>query len=649
MSASNLARFAGVKRLAYMGRRAIWGACAAVLVFGWTAAAQIPRAPEIGPGTNTLFGRVVDAGTGAPVGGAKVLLFSYSGTDAPGAAVFYGLGLPGSSSVSAPRGVITNGDGGFLFGQLPAGRYAVFASALAYLSGSYLAPGGGPVHFVSVADNDRPAPVVVRLMKYGAISGTVLDDRGDPVVDAPVQAYTRSGTDLQQSATAVRTDDRGAYRIPVPPGAYVVGVVTSARTIPAALGNAIDASVSDQMALFEVTKAIAGTLEFDLTSYGPGHVPSGEGTRVGDWVLQRKGPMPPPSPDGRMLAYATTLYPSASVPSEATTVDVRSGEERTAIDMTLRVSPAVTISGVLSMPGAPAENISVQLRPMRAGDEHDASPTGQFTTITTASGAFAFLGVPQGQYLLGASSVQLEDQNSGRPALAVSGHQTLAVGDRDVSGLTLALKPGVRVSGRVDFRDGRPQIQGRPSLNFRPSNATIWRALPAYLGPDGTFSTQTEPGRYQILTAGIPGALVSISRGGRILTDQSVTIDGDVSDLVLTISNNPQHITGTVTDANGAPATHANVVMFPADTTTWRQGILSDKRRCVTAASSSGAFDCAGLSIGEYYAAAIDSQVYVRTDDAAFLDRLIAGAARVTLNENGDAAVALKLFTPKDR
>src|SRR5262249_23582393 len=146
--------------------------------------------------------------------GAQVTLMGYTGPADLPALAFYGRGLPASSTTSAPRGVITGGDGEFLFGQLPAGRYAVFVTAFGYLMGGYLSSTtGSPVHLVEVADNARPAPLVVRLVKGASIAGTVLDDRGDPVVDAPVQAFARNGPSLWPIGSAVRTDDRGAYRI----------------------------------------------------------------------------------------------------------------------------------------------------------------------------------------------------------------------------------------------------------------------------------------------------------------------------------------------------------------------------------------------------------------------------------------------------
>lgn len=82
-------------------------------------------APEIGKGAGFILGQTVDAGTGRAVAGAIVTLTRFGAL--PG-------GVPGGPlaavpttseglSPSAPRRVISDGDGRFLFRELPGGRY----------------------------------------------------------------------------------------------------------------------------------------------------------------------------------------------------------------------------------------------------------------------------------------------------------------------------------------------------------------------------------------------------------------------------------------------------------------------------------------------------------------------------------------------
>ena len=79
-------------------------------------------------GTNVLFGRVLDLGTAAPVGGAVVSLTGYFESSGRPAASFRQKGM--SPLASAPRSVMTTANGYHLFGDLTAGRYSIAASAL---------------------------------------------------------------------------------------------------------------------------------------------------------------------------------------------------------------------------------------------------------------------------------------------------------------------------------------------------------------------------------------------------------------------------------------------------------------------------------------------------------------------------------------
>ena len=119
--------------------------------------AQRFQAVEIPKGTNVLVGRVLDAGTGAPVAGAVVTIQGFF--DASGRAT---AGLPRTREVaeaSLPRNAMTNGDGYFLFRDLPSARYAISALAFGYVNSQY------PIHVVEVNDGDKPTDVVLRALE----------------------------------------------------------------------------------------------------------------------------------------------------------------------------------------------------------------------------------------------------------------------------------------------------------------------------------------------------------------------------------------------------------------------------------------------------------------------------------------------------
>ena len=138
-------------------------------------------------------------------------------------------------------------------------------------------------------------------------------------------------------------------------------------------------------------------------------MPSMGGFRVGDLIMQsgtmgRSGgtPLPAPSEDGKVASYATTFYPGATNPAQATIVALGSGEERRGIDLQLRLTPTVRVSGSVLGPDGPMRNTGVTLLPQ--GSE-EFSGLGSMdmtvaTTATNAAGEFTFLGVAAGHYTL---------------------------------------------------------------------------------------------------------------------------------------------------------------------------------------------------------------------------------------------------------
>jgi hypothetical protein len=143
---------------------------------------------------------------------------------------------------------------------------------------------------------------------------------------------------------------------------------------------------------------------------------------------------------------------------------------------------------------------------------------------------------------------------------------------------------------------------------------------------------------------------VAITRGGKRLVDDVLELDSaDVTDLVFTVSNRKSSVTGSVNDSNGAADPESNVIAFPADTTLWREGILSERRYCEAAVTASAMFTCSSLSPGDYFVVSIDASTRIDRSDPAFFDRLIPGATRVTLGEGDEKTVHLRTFTPRER
>ena len=130
-------------------------------------------------GTNVLLGRVVEMGTDAPVGGAMVTLIGHF--DASGKAAAIEFGMPGPPSLN----VMTTADGYFVFRNLPAGLFTAATRAYGYMNSDF------PPTVVEIRDSPKATELQLRVCKYAAIGGRVVDERGEPVTGVPVSALQR--------------------------------------------------------------------------------------------------------------------------------------------------------------------------------------------------------------------------------------------------------------------------------------------------------------------------------------------------------------------------------------------------------------------------------------------------------------------------
>jgi hypothetical protein len=384
---------------------------------------------------------------------------------------------------------------------------------------------------------------------------------------------------------------------------------------------------------------------------------TGSGLRVGDVVIQRitdaAGSLPPPDEHGRMLTYATTFYPGTPVLRQAPPIDLVPGEERTGIDLTLRLVPGVNISGVATGPKGLMQGLVIHLASATNGPLGSAEPIGGADAFTDDKGAFEFIGIAPGPYLIWAGRTPINPGDLNQDDWS-STLETISVGNADVADVALTLRPGPKVAGRFEFAGSKPRPEGRPPVfSLRPVAETGWwrtgRAMP---GPDGTFSTPGDPaGRYFItVTAPAGWFLKSIMHDGKNITDEPIDLGPDgLTDVVVTLTDKTTHLRGAITDANGAPDSEADVLVFPADSKTWRDGVFGTRRVRLAAASLAGTYLFDGLPAGEYYVAAVDTRLTGRWKDAAFLARLTTSAVRVTLGDGEDKTVALKRTSPRDQ
>jgi len=602
-----------------------------VSLFGW-AAEPTQVAPQTPVPTGVIAGTVVDRSSGRAI---------------PDATVTVTLRTPDRMTAALQR-VVADPTGRFAFAGLPAGSLIIQAAKPGYQ---------GADVYVELHEGERITNTVTTLTKYGSISGRITDDLGDPVIGVTVRAYRRQyegGYPHFSYGTSVRTDDRGMYRIAfLEPGDYVVAVPATQISVPAPVmrdwmsgngGNAIGGAMID-------TTGMATFSTIDGAQ------------RIRNSVLQ--SPIgtyyPPDSNDpSRGMAYQTVFAPSTTTTSAATVVPLQLGEQRTGVDVQLTLVPTVSVSGTVSGPEGPAPLAALRL--MTPSSEFPDNPTyAAATTMSDASGAFTFLNVPAGAYVLRASKRPDQD---GRQPPHLWGEESLAVGDKPIDGVRVALRKPFVISGRVVFEgaslpstEEMSRIKGDQPLLFVESVGGFDQAGPGIEDATGSFTTHPlMPGSRYIFLSTIRStrwSLKSVMWQGKDLTRTPIELKEDVSGVVATFTDRPGQIAGTVRSADGAPDKTATVLLFPVDAQAWTDYGDFPRQMLRAGPAITGTYSFPRVPAGDYFLIAVVESPAAATAldvpgllrdwlNPAFLRAVSGAAVRVRVTDGESQTMDLK-------
>jgi protocatechuate 3,4-dioxygenase beta subunit len=559
-------------------------------------AGQVPAAPPQATGSGLIAGQVVDADTGRGIGGAMV---AAAAAPQPGA---------GRGGAVRPTVVAADSQGRFYFAALPAGQYMAES----------MVPGYTPVTStmrVELADGERKMDLRLALRRLSSVSGTVRDETGAPVVGIDVVVLRRQSTQgrppVLQGFSRVKTDDRGEYRLPgLQPGDYYI-CACSRDVVPfdGLLLTTLAARPLDLLALAGramVAGADAATFETPLRSIPP------------------------------------TFHPGTTVVGQAEPLRLSGSESLTGVDIAVATTPGVRVSGRII--GAPGSLHASFLRLYPEGDVPEAAGLTLYPAmLVQPDGRFDFGNIPPGVYRLdvtfrpgtrggGPSGQALQFVGSRASALSpppaptrttgppspandpLWASQVISVGDQDVAGLVVGLNRGLTVSGRIEFSGtAQPpqaaQQQRMAAVLMSLESGVRQRVFQGSLQPDGSFSIGgVIPADYVLIPGGFTAApwtsIKSMTIGGVDVTDTLLTLDRDVANVVITLTDEAEGVVdGRVVMAPDDSAGEIYVRVFPTDKKYWQSPFAAARRYRSSRIGEDGTFSVPRIPAGEYFVA----------------------------------------------
>ncbi len=415
------------------------------------------------------------------------------------------------------------------------------------------------------------------------------------------------------------TDDEGYYRIyDLPPGEYVV-VVGLQGFWP--WTGSWHTTTADEM---QRARASASQARPSAVASLPNpiHMPFPVGPPISN---------PDDSPQ-----FAPVYYPGTTVASEAQRITLGRSEERDGVDLQLMLTRTAGISGSVVEPSGKVRTVVVQIlnsEPQVSGAQ------GSSTVTPLVDGKFRRPGLAPGRYTVEARTFTNGAGGSAPDQAPAFARADVMLAGQDVTGLTLTLQPTSTVSGRVVIGD--VAVTQSVKITLTPENPLegSWIAPRTVAANGGRFEiADVMPGRYRLSVAnpsGVSSTAKALFFGGAVVagrdvadTPFEVAPNQTVSDVVISMTDEPSRLRGALQDIAAQPALEYSVVVFPIDPAAWH---FQSRRIRVEHAASDGSFTFAGLPPGEYALAVVTDLDAGEEFDPAFLQQLLAQAVRVSI------------------
>jgi len=457
-----------------------------------------------------------------------------------------------------PQSQRTGEDGKFCFKNIAPGKYSFGAERRGYVPQKYGAEESWSEGTVlAVEKGQKFEPMLFRLARAGVISGKIVDEDGEAVPGAMVQAMippdeaqTMLGEHSGKSAelfknsfvpvAATATNDLGEYRLAgLPPGKYFV--------------NAVDSGGKMNEMTFIFTGS--GALGQD---------------------------------DDSSEEYAPTYYPGTTRAGEAVPIEIKAGDETTA-SLQLLHEKMVMVSGVVSNEdGTPPAHAFVML--MAAGNPLSMLSSRSYAQAES-DGHFSIRHVLPGTY-----TARAESFDKGEDKGVLMTQQKVEVGQQDVSNLHMVMGKGTTITGKLTVEGG---TLPKPSdLNLVLSSEDGFNSSWGEVQKDGNLKvTGVAPGTYKVGVSGLPEHyyIKRVVYGPHASAERELTVESGAqpAKLELVLSPNAATVDGVVQNAKLEPVGGATVTLRTA-----RQKDGESVSTAIT--DQNGRFELHGLVPGKY-------------------------------------------------
>jgi hypothetical protein len=572
-----------------MTRARVVGLGFATLLAGsaWVHASAQSGQPAAAPGV--IAGRVIDAVTGEPIAGARVVVNWVNPSPALRAATR-------DPRVASPGLRTTDEAGRFEYTGVEPGLFRLGVSALGYLRSSLGAQAAWEGFASSVehelTPGERLTDLVIRMWPGGSISGVVRDEQGEPVVKAAVELFRRAvvygQAGWQRLPGRAETDDRGMYRL-------------GSRSI-------------DNM-------AGAPTLQ------GPG---------AGEYLIVVR----PGRPGlGVSIFDGPVFAPGVRLASAAQVIALGDAEHRAGVDVVVRTGSArggFPVNGRLT--GALRLRAPLRVHLVPSGSVGELATLESYIAQADTTGRFTFSDIPAGDYRLQAwqfpelaaqavevltpgGGLRIPDRTLGgnrRPLAPLPVEPTWVADlpltvERAIDDVSVPMRPGARITGRIHFDgDGRPPA-GEELLAVPVVVYTLERDLGlvpvARVEADGSFvSVGLPPERYRldVRFREFDGRAASTwwpsSRtidGRPVLPGGLIDVGASDLEVAITYTDRRAELTGTLRDRTGRLRPAARVILFSRDSAaaTACLRILAPDREAVFRTTTWPAAECLAAAV----------------------------------------------------